>query len=107
MPKTITYNKLVRDKIPEIIKKSNAVPTTHVADNTEYAEKLHKKLDEEVKEYLEDKSKEELADVMEVINAILVLKGWSKDENEEIRKNKAEARGGFVERIVFLERVVE
>ena len=99
--KITSYDKLVRDKIPEIIKGKGLIPTTHIADNAEYAKKLNKKLEEEIKEYLEDENKEELADVMEVINAILTLKGWDKDEIEEIRKSKIENRGGFEKKIIL------
>ena len=95
------YNKLVRDKIPEIIKNRKAVPITHVADDEEYWQKLREKLQEEVDEFLRDSNEEELADILEVIYAICDFKNFDKEELELLRKKKAEERGGFRDRIIF------
>ena len=100
------YNKLVRDKIPEIIKKENRRPITRLLKNEEYINELNKKLQEEVKEYLEDNNVEELADIVEVIYGILDSENVTIEEFETIRKSKAEKRGAFKERI-FLEKVLE
>ena len=97
----IKYDKLVRDKIPEIIKNANQIPIVHTASDEEYANKLKEKLKEEINEFLESNTEEELADVLEVIYSICDLKGINRDEIEEIRKKKAEERGGFEERIVL------
>jgi predicted house-cleaning noncanonical NTP pyrophosphatase (MazG superfamily) len=97
------YNKLVRDKIPEIIRKDGKTPVVHKADEAEYEAKLKKKLEEEVAEFLDKASGEELADVMEVVYALAEMLGVSIERLEEIRKNKAEKRGGFNERIVLEE----
>lgn len=100
------YNKLVRDKIPEIIKHDNRIPITRELDNEEYIKELNKKLQEEVKEYLEDNNVEELADIVEVIYGILNSKNISIEEFETIRNNKIDKRGAFYKKI-FLEKVVE
>ena len=97
-----TYNKLVRDKIPEIIKENGEVANTRILDDDEYIQALNVKLKEEVNEYLESGSVEELADIVEVIYGILHSKGVSIDEFERIRLDKVEKRGAFKDKI-FLE----
>ena len=74
------YNKLVRDKIPEIILKDNELPTTRILDDEEYIKELNRKLQEEVNEYLEAENIEEMVDILEVIRAILEHKGVTYDE---------------------------
>jgi predicted house-cleaning noncanonical NTP pyrophosphatase (MazG superfamily) len=83
------YNKLVRDRIPELIKSKGIVPITHIASNEEYQQKLRAKLQEEVDEFLEDSNEEELADILEVIYALCDLYKFDKDNLEQIRKDKA------------------
>lgn len=100
------YNKLVRDKIPDIIKKDSRKPITKILNDEEYKKELDKKLQEEVKEYLEDDNIEELADIVEVIYGILASKDVSLEEFESVRKKKAEKRGAFKDKI-FLEKVLE
>ena len=97
------YNKLVRDNIPEIMVKNGADPVTRVLNDEEYLKELNKKLEEEVQEYLTDGNVEELADIEEVLRAILDIKNVSYAEFEEIRKQKVLKRGAFKKRI-FLER---
>ena len=97
------YDKLVRDKIPEIMTKNGADPVTRVLNNEEYLKELNTKLLEEVNEYLTDGNVEELADIEEVLRAILDIKNVSYNEFEEIRKEKVMKRGAFKKRI-FLER---
>ncbi len=96
------YNKLVRDRIPEIIEESGRTCKTRILDEDEYLEKLDEKLLEEVTEYLADKSLEEMADVLEVLQTISLARGYSLGELESVRKKKAEERGAFRDRI-FLE----
>ncbi len=98
-----TYNKLVRDKIPEIIKASGKDCNTEILPDNKYIEMLDKKLVEECDEYLESKSLEELADILEVLRAITTARGYSLDELEKIRKDKAETRGGFNDKILLKE----
>ena len=97
------YNKLVRDNIPEIMIKNGANPVTRILNDEEYLKELNKKLSEEVNEYLESENIEEIADIEEVLIAILNIKGISKDKLEEIRKDKCAKRGAFDKKI-FLER---
>lgn len=97
------YNKLVRDKIEEIMISNGAKPITRILSDEEYLKELNKKLLEEVKEYLESGEIEELADIEEVILAILNVKEKTKENLEEIRKNKVLKRGAFNKKL-FLER---
>lgn len=100
------YNKLVRDKIPEIINSEGRVAITRKLDDEEYLNELNQKLQEEVKEYLEENNVEELADIVEVIYGILNSKNVSIEEFEIIRKNKVDRRGTFKKKI-FLEKIIE
>ncbi|MFH1129312.1 MAG: nucleoside triphosphate pyrophosphohydrolase [Patescibacteria group bacterium] len=95
------YNKLVRDKIPEIIRGKGETLITHIADDQEYEIKLKEKLQEEVGEFLKDSNAEELADILEVIYALGDNIGVAKEELEKIRAEKAEKRGGFKEKIIL------
>ncbi len=96
-----TYNKLVRDKIPEIIREKGDKPSTHTALDAEYRVKLNEKLKEEVEEYLKSETSEELADIIEVIYAICQLKSLDNRELEEIRKRKADEKGRFDKKIIL------
>ncbi len=95
------YGKLVRDRIPEIINKKGMHPIIHIASEDEYIQKLNAKLKEEVDEFLKDSNKEELADIMEVINAIMKLQGIEIAELEKVRQKKRDERGGFDRRIIL------
>lgn len=95
------YNKLVRDKVPEIIKRNNETPVTHIADDKEYWDKLKEKLTEEVNEFLQESNAKELADILEVIYAISGYIGVSNEELEKIRFKKSEERGNFSKRIIL------
>lgn len=96
-------NKLVRDKIPEIIKADGETPITHIAKAKEYQEKLQEKLQEEVNEFLENPTKEELADILEVVYSLANLLDANKKDLEQIRKQKAQDRGGFKNKIILEE----
>ncbi|MBR5952053.1 MAG: nucleoside triphosphate pyrophosphohydrolase [Pseudobutyrivibrio sp.] len=93
--------KLVRDKIPEIIKADGKNPITRILSDTEYLEELDKKLDEEVAEYQADKSVEEMADILEVLFAICEGRGYSLEELMAVKQKKQEERGGFKNRIFW------
>ena len=96
----MSYNKLVRDKIPKIIENNEGRSCkTRILNDEEYLEELNKKIQEELNEYLESGEVEELADLEEVLRAILDTKGVSYEEFEEIRQEKVNKRGAFKERI--------
>lgn len=102
----ITYNKLVRDKIPEIIAESGKKAETKILSNEEFLLELQKKAKEELSEYLnaktEQESVEELADLLEIIRSLAVLNGASFDDLEEVRRKKAADRGGFEKKIFLI-----
>ncbi|MGW2077122.1 pyrophosphohydrolase domain-containing protein [Streptomyces sp. NPDC001939] len=98
------HSKLVRDRIPQIIREDGAEPVTYVAGPEEYRNRLRDKLGEEVAEFLEaddSKAPEELADVLEVVHALAADLGVDAGQLERIREVKASERGGFAERIVW------
>jgi predicted house-cleaning noncanonical NTP pyrophosphatase (MazG superfamily) len=95
------YNKLVRDKIPEIIRKNGDIPITHIASEEEYKQKLKEKLQEEVTEFIENPNKEELSDILEIIYSLCHTLKIDKIELEKFRKEKADKKGTFKERIIL------
>ncbi len=99
----IYYNKAVRDKIPEIIKKDGYSCSVKTLSDEEFLAELEKKLSEEVTEYNNDKNSEELADILEVIYRIAKLRGISKEELEKIRVKKVENRGGFENNLFLID----
>jgi len=98
------YNKLVRDKIPAIIESRGQRVETRTLNDKEYLEQLVEKLFEEVDEFDEDRSVEEMADVLEVLLALADALGIRRTQLEAVRRAKATARGTFKKRL-FLERV--
>lgn len=100
---TISYDKLVRDRIPEIIAASGKQCITETLSEEQYLKKLDAKLDEELAEYHRDPNIEELADLLEVIRAAAIARGYSVDELERVRAEKAAKRGGFKKRILLRE----
>ena len=104
---TIQYNKLVRDRISEIIEASGKRCVCSILSDEEYLAKLDEKLNEELAEYQESKSMEELADLLEVIRAVAVARGSSMDEVEAIRRDKAAKRGGFEKKILLTEVITD
>ncbi|MDS0525913.1 nucleoside triphosphate pyrophosphohydrolase [Clostridium sp. SHJSY1] len=95
------YNKLVRDKIPEIIKRTGKECEFIIAPKERRYEFLEAKLKEEVEEFLEDKNLEELADIMEVLFGLANNLGYSEEDLLKMREKKKEERGGFKEGIVL------
>lgn len=101
-----TYNKLIRDNNVKIMEDKGRKVTYEILDDKKYGEELDKKLKEEVEEYLADYSVEEMADVMEVIYAILEYRGTSMEEVEQVRIKKRNRKGAFKNKI-FLKDVEE
>ncbi len=97
------YDKLVRDNIPGIIIKNGKKPTTHIAEEREYAKKLEEKLQEEMKEYLFARNEEEFADILEVLDAIAVFRGFDSTKIAELKRQKLQKNGGFTKRIILEE----
>ena len=94
-------NKLIRDKIPEIIESKKESAKIHIAGDREYSEKLAEKLQEEVSEFSASKDSEELLDVLEVVYAIAKLNGIDEKTLNLKRKKKAEEKGKFDKRIIL------
>ena len=97
------YNKLVRDKIPQIIESKGGKATITKLNDNEYLKELNKKLQEEINEYLFSEEVEELADIQEVIYAIVKAKGIKINDFETIRLNKVEKRGAFENKIFLVD----
>lgn len=98
----IYYNKLVRDRIPEIIRMSGKECVTSILPEDEYSQGLREKLREEVQEYLESHAPEELADILEVVHALVTLHGLDVESIEQIRREKRNRAGGFQDRIQLI-----
>lgn len=101
------YNKLVRDRIPEVIKQTAKSFTTRTLTDSEYIKELKKKAFEELEEYIQAKENneaiEELADLLEIIHALSECHGASISEVENVRANKAQELGRFKEKIFLIE----
>lgn len=101
------YNKLVRDRIPEVITSTGKKFTTRILANEEYIKELKNKSFEELNEYINAENDsdaiEELADLLEIIHALADCHGGTIEKVEEVRQKKAEKRGGFKEKIFLIE----
>jgi len=95
------FGKLVRDKIPDIIRSKGETAVTHIADDTEYQTKLREKVSEELAEFDAKPCAEEMADLQEVCEALTKAHGISWEEVQELKKKKREERGGFEQRIIL------
>ena len=96
------YCKLVRDKIPEIIKASGKDAVTCILPDKEYAIFLERKLDEEIREYHESKDVEELADILEIIISLAEIKGYKFSDLYDIRTQKAKEKVVFSNKIFLI-----
>lgn len=101
------YNKLVRDRIPEIITNDGKTCTTKILEDKDYIKELRKKSLEELDEYMnaknDEEAVEELADVLEIIHSLAKCHGATFEKVEEVRKQKAKKRGGFNDKIFLIE----
>lgn len=102
----IIYNKLVRDKIPDIIRKDNKECKTEILDDGRYVIELKKKFLEEMEEYQgarsDEEAIEELADILEILHALAEVHGSDIDSLEQVRREKAEKRGGFSDKVFLI-----
>ena len=101
--KRMQYHKLVRDKIPQIIRAQGKTCVTEILPEETYREMVDAKLQEELTEYQESKSLEELADLLEVMEAAVKARGYTWEELLAVRDEKREKRGGFEDRILLKE----
>lgn len=97
------YHKLVRDRIPEIIEADGKTYVCETLSDQDYLSLLDQKLNEELAEYQESKSLEELADLLEVMRAVVKARGWTLEDLERVRAEKAAKRGGFEKKILLKE----
>ncbi len=95
------HEKRVRDRIPEIIATEGIRAECRVLDDAEYIARLEAKLDEELAEYRSSGDRDELADIVEAIEAILARQGTSWETFEAMRRAKRDARGGFTRRLLL------
>lgn len=101
------YNKLVRDRIPEIIEVSGKTCVTEILSDEDYLCMVDAKLDEELAEYHKDQNIEELADLMEVIYAAAIARGYTLEQLEQVRAEKVAKRGGFAKKVLLKEVIEE
>ncbi|MCK8058399.1 MULTISPECIES: nucleoside triphosphate pyrophosphohydrolase [unclassified Fusibacter] len=101
-----TYNKLIRDKIPQKIEAAGKTSKQSTLSHEDYVKELNNKLTEESNEWFESSDVEELADILEVVMALAAEKGVGFEQLVEIANSKRDKRGGFKERL-FLEEVYE
>ena len=96
------YNKLVRDKIPDLIKAQGEMPRFRFLTGEEYTLALEQKLDEETAEFHKEKNLEELADILEVVYALAENMGYEKADLLQAFEQKHEKRGGFQEGVYLI-----
>lgn len=104
--KQVRYSKLVRDRIPEIIEADGKTCTCEILSDEDYLRMVDAKLDEELAEYHKDQNIEELADLLEVIYAAVKARGYTMEQLETVRAEKAVKRGAF-EKKLLLKEVIE
>ena len=93
--------KLVRDRIPEIIQKSGRKPKVRTAERAELDHLMREKIVEEATELLDSGNVEEIADILEILDALILLRGLRREDLETLRKKKRDERGGFVKGLIL------
>lgn len=95
------HNKLVRDLIPDIIRNDGRICECEIMDAPAYTKALGKKLVEEAQEFQHVPCEEEIADVLEVIDALCLAYGYDMESILRIKADKKARRGGFEKRILL------
>lgn len=95
------HNKLIRDKVPELLKAKGAVAKVHEASSEEFEAALLEKLREEVLEFKNNKSQEQLADLLDVVDEIIKIEGWSMADVADARQSRLHEKGGFSKRLIL------
>jgi len=106
MKKEIKYRKLVRDKIPDIIKHRGKEYRIHISKEEGYIKELKNKVIEEIEEFLENPIEEEMGDILEALEGFIDFYGLDKNLIEKVKLEKKNSRGGFKKRII-LDKVIE
>jgi len=99
----ITYNKLTRDNIPQLIEESGRKQTSRILNDEEYEEALINKVIEEIDEYRITNKEEEIADIYEVLDCLIELKKYEPMHIDYLQLIKREARGSYKKRILLQE----
>jgi predicted house-cleaning noncanonical NTP pyrophosphatase (MazG superfamily) len=98
-----SYNKLVRDKIPQLIKESGRHCTSRILSGNEYYDALLDKIVEEIEEYRISGNEEELADVYEVLDCLVQMKEYEPLHIDYLKLIRREARGSFTDRVLLID----
>ena len=99
----VVYNKLIRDRVPDLIRADGREPITRPLEQPEYASALRQKLSEEVGEFLDSDDPRELADILEVVFALGLQLGLDAEALEDLRGAKSRERGSFEQRLLLVE----
>ncbi len=107
MKKIVKYNKLIRDRIPEIIKEAGWIPTIRTLRKSEFLDTVKKKIREEAKELIRAKSEkgimDEIVDIQELVDVLIKEVGMTKPKIEKLQIAKRTKRGGFKKRLFLIE----
>lgn len=99
----ITYKKLVRDRIPQLIEESGRKCTYRVLNDDEYFDALVNKVIEEIEEYRVSRKEEELSDVYEALDCLVKFKEYEPMHLDYLRLIRREARGSYIKKILLEE----
>ena len=106
MKKSVKYNKLIRDRIPEIIKEAGWVPTIKTLRKSEFLKAIKKKVFEEAGELMQTKDKkgivDEIVDIQELLDVLAAEIKMTKPQIKKIQAKKRKKRGGFKKRLFLI-----